>query len=178
MLRLFDWLCIKCDLRSEGYVDVPHGETPPDTHDQVCPIHGVTPHDRTVSLPAPYTGEHVRNPHVYGGSMDTMGCKPTMDLPDLPGANEHSAETIAKLRQIPDSAPQEARYSVLREAAKSAPGGADYATMFETSEYKEVEKQRAHDIKLNKKKKERAAVLHSGGHVNMRRDRCEGDPVI
>ena len=110
--------------------------------------------------------------------MDTMGCKPTMDLPDLPGANEHSAETIRKLSKIPDHAPQEARYAILRQAAKSAPSGADYATMFETKEYKEVEKQRNHDIGLNSKKKERAAALHSGGHVNMRRDRLEGDPVI
>jgi len=179
MIRLYDWLCSKCNTRRESYIDVPHGTDPIGTKALLCDsCDSIVSHARTISLVAPYTGDHVRNPHVYGGNMDTMGMRPVQALPDLAGAEGHGEETARKLAALPDSAPNEERYSILRDRGKSAPSGADYASLFETSEYKACEKKRAHEQRLNGRKRKRAKALKSGAHVNFRRDRCEGDPAI
>lgn len=179
MLRLYDWLCAECSTRTEALVDVPHGTEPPKNRELFCSDCGehIT-HNRTISLVAPYTGEHIRNPEVYGGSCDTMGHRRVQDLPDLPGAAEHSAETARKLRALPDNASHEDRRAVLREQGKTAPSGADYASLFSTNEYKEKERKRARDQKENALKRKRAKAHKAGANINFRRDRCAGDPKI
>lgn len=179
MYRYFDWRCSACGAKRDGLVDVPCGDNPPKTAELFCgDCDREIEHDRIPSVPAPYTGEHVRNPHVYGGQCDTMGCRQLPPLPDLPGAKEHERVTMQKLAALPKSAPQEERYSVLREAGKSAPSSSDYSTMFAKPEYREVERERVKVIKENAQKKKRAKALKSGGTVNFRRDKCAGDPVI
>ena len=159
-------------------MEVPNGSKPPESKDLFCTECGIVPHSRTVSLPAPYTGEHIRNPEIYGGQCDTMGFKKLRDLPDLPGAGEHSARKEKALREHPDNASAADRREVLRQAGKTAPSGADYASLFSTNEYRDASRERAHISRQNKAKRERAKAHKAGANINFRRDRCEGDPKI
>lgn len=180
MLRLFDWKCKPCGQAHEALVPVPHGEdTPGEAFVHCADCGDSTAHERQMSLPAPYMGEKVLNPSVRGGNYDTMGHKALPDLPDLPGAAEHSEKLGRALSAVPDGPRRDdARRDVMAAHLKTAPSGADYATMFASPAYKEAEAAQAPVIAENKSKRARAAAIANGENVNMRRDRALGDPNI
>jgi hypothetical protein len=131
-----------------------------------------------MGLPAPYMGEKVCNPLARGGVCDTMGERELLPLPDLPGAEEHSEKMRQRLKGLPDNASEKEKDAAFEAATRDAPSCADYATMFESKEYKEVERKNNQIKKENAAKKKRADALKRGETVNMKRDKCIGDPKI
>lgn len=177
--KLIDFQCRKCQSVSEELIILREGDRRPKQRIAYCmPCNEETEQDAIMGLPAPYMGEKVCNPEMYGGECDTMGFKPMPDLPDLPGAEEHAEKVRQRMRKIPDNAPKHVKEAALNEAARDAPSSADYARLFETKEYKDAEKQRERIAKENKAKRKRAKAILSGENVNMKRDKCAGDPAI
>lgn len=61
------------------------------------------------------------------------------------------------------------------------PSGADettanYKQLFASREWIEAKAKRKEESRRNKRKRERAAAIARGGNVNMRSDKCPGDP--
>lgn len=54
----------------------------------------------------------------------------------------------------------------------------NYRQLFETKEWKEARAEQKHVNALNAEKRERAAAIRRGANINMRRDRCAGDPKV
>jgi hypothetical protein len=174
MFRLFDWECQVCGDKEEHLACVPSGESPPRTIDATCDACGkVTRKDRLFPLPAKYMGEAACNAVVRGGKYDTAGMRKLEKLPPLPGEAEHQrrcSEAAAKCETA-----SEARQAVLA-MAKEGPTAADYAAHFAKPEYREAERRRRRTQRENKQKQKRLAALRRGEPVNMRRDKCAGDP--
>jgi hypothetical protein len=120
-------------------------------------------HERRISCPAPYMGEKVLNPMVSGGGFDTTGHKALPALPEFKDSGE-------VFRDDPRSeASPGNRGKVAREALTEH---------FQSSDFKEAKRARAAVKAENKQKQKRAAAIRRGENVNMRRDRCAGDPAI
>ena len=177
MWKPVDFKCSSCGATHEETVWVPQGDPRPSTTCCDCPACGDTcPHDSVLGLPAPYMGEKILNPQMFGGAYDTMGARELHDLPDLPGQQEHSAKLRAAMSQLPDNATSQERKAVFSEACKDAPSSADYETMFQSPEYKEKSAANEQIKKENKAKQTRAKAIARGENINMRRDKCPGDP--
>lgn len=175
MMRLFDWSCSSCGTRAEQLVRVPAGQDLVKRRALPCdPCGGYELHAVALSLPAPYMGERVINPMVRGGSFDTMGYRQQPALPDLPGEREHSE----RLSKALASAPVSERRSVASEMSKTAPTMADYSALFSSPGYKEVVAERKRIRAENAEKRKRLAAIKRGENINMRRDRCAGDPMV
>ena len=173
MLRLYDWDCRRCGAIGEHLVRVDSGTAPPKESTLPCPAcNQDTPHERRLSLPAPYLGEKVHNICVYGGSNDTMGYKALPKLPKVPGADNVNRKFNEYLAQ--GASPKDA----YRDTWKDTPDLADYNSVCNKPEVREIEKERSRIMKENIKKRERARALKSGANINMRQDKCAGDPVI
>ena len=178
MLRLFDWECSACKEQHENLAEIPHGKLPRSVTFE-CPYCEETVRQRRlISLPAPYMGEKNLSPIVKGGSFDTVGHRKLPDLPDLPGAKEHSAKTQAALRALPPNATQGDRQATILKAGKDAPRASDYMALFNKPEYKEAESARKQVAKQNADKKKRHRALTRGENVNFRRDKALGDPKM
>lgn len=177
MWRPIDYRCCECKRIHEEMVWVSSGTARPKSGVFVCPsCEDETTHESVIGLTAPYMGEKVLNPEMYGGTCDTMGAVQHMPLPDLPGQEEHSAKIRKAMSQLPDSASSKERKSVFSEACKDAPSSADYQSLFSKPEYKEVEAVNDKITKENTAKRKRAKAMRRGENVNMRRDKCPGDP--
>ncbi len=177
MWKPVDWECEKCNQPHEETVWIPHGGERPAKADFLCPhCKSISTHTSVLGLPAPYMGEKMLNPRMYGGRCDTMGHVEHEKLPDLPGQAEHSEKIRKAMSQLPDSATSKERKSVFSEACKDAPSSADYSDLFSKPEYKEVEARNEQITKENTSKQKRAKAIASGENVNMRRDKCPGDP--
>ena len=180
MWKPVDFECEICGFKREEFVDVPVGGERPSTHRFSCPgCNGeLTLHHSVIGLPAPYMGEKILNPQMFGGNFDTMGAREFEPLPDLPGQEEHSAKIRKAMSQLPDTATSQERKAAFSDACRDAPTSADYSSMFSKPEYKEVEQVNAEIAKQNKAKRKRAKAISRGENVNMRRDKCPGDPKI
>lgn len=67
----------------------------------------------------------------------------------------------------------------LPELPSSAEGTCDdYRAHFDSKEWRESRKERNSVTKQNQEKRKRAAAIQSGAPINMRRDKCAGDPNI
>lgn len=174
MFRLFDWECQVCGFVEEHLAIVPQGEPPPRTIQAACArCRKATIKDRLFPLPAKYLGECECNAVVRGGKYDTAGMRKLERLPELPGEAEHQRRCTEVAAKISD--PAERRQAVLA-MAKEGPQAADYAAHFNKPEYREVERRRAKTKRENRAKQKRLAALRRGERVNMRRDKCAGDP--
>jgi hypothetical protein len=121
-------------------------------------------------------GEKILNPNVYGGTYDTMGAKEFRPLPELPGSEEHSKLMKQRIREIPEGLSAKDHKKAMCESMAGCPSSADYATHFERPEYKETEAANKRIAEHNTEKRERAAAIKRGENINMRRDKCAGDP--
>jgi hypothetical protein len=84
MLKLFDWKCRSCGATIEHVIDVAAKMLAPRTMRSSCrSCRKRTTHERLMSAPAPYTGEKVYCPRVYGGKFDTMGYRSGPKLPEI-----------------------------------------------------------------------------------------------
>lgn len=179
MWKPVDFQCGVCGHIRERFIDVPIGQDRPESMTFRChECNADTTHHSIIGLPAPYMGEKVLNPQMYGGEYDTMGHREPMPLPDLPGQAEHSAKIRAEMSKLPDNATSADRKRAFSEACKDAPSSADYSTLFNTPEYKETEAINKKIDKENKAKRKRAAAIARGENINMRRDKVAGDPNI
>lgn len=183
MWRPVDFRCDVCGSDLEEFVYIPiGGERPSEMILHCHRCNDVTIHHSVIGLPAPYMGEKILNPQMYGGTYDTMGAREMEDLPDLPGQAEHSAKMRKSLSKFSDaewsSMPKRERDAAIGEACKDAPSSADYASLFAKPEYKEVEHANQEIAKQNRSKRKRAKAIARGENVNMRRDKCPGDPKI
>jgi len=178
MWKPVDFECDECGHTHEETIWIPSGGERPEIAVFECPLCGDVPHHSVMGMPAPYMGEKVLNPMMYGGNYDTMGAVEPMPLPDLPGQAEHSAKIRRAMRALPDNATSADRKAAFADACRDAPSSADYATLFETSEYKAVEKANKRIDETNKAKRKRAKAIACGENVNMRRDKCPGDPNV
>jgi hypothetical protein len=180
MWKPIDFECDVCGFKHEEFFDIGMGAERPTHTVLACPgCNGeLTMHHSVIGLPAPYMGEKVLNPRMYGGNYDTMGAREFEPLPDLPGQEEHSAKLRKAMSQLPDTASSAERSAVFREACNDAPSSADYASLFARPEYKEAERANKEIAKQNASKRKRAKAIARGENVNMRRDRCPGDPKI
>ena len=177
--KLIDFACSVCGHEMESLVDVPAGSERPKWRSDWCPVCETHTHqDALIGMPAPYMGERVCNPEMYGGEFDTMGAKELPKLPDLPGQAEHQAKLRQRMRSVPDTASRAEAQAAFAEASKDAPSSADYASLFASKEYKHAEAERARIKKQNEQKRARAAAMRRGENVNMKRDKCAGDPNI
>lgn len=181
MLRLFDWVCVGCESRTEGLVDVPSGFSPPKLSEQLClNCEARTEHERVISLPGPYYGEKTLNPMQSGGDYDTMGEQGHHDLPMLPGALEHGRKLAAAIGEVKDSGDPD-NVDALCDAMRSVGGGPsadDYIAHIAKPEFQEISEANVEIDRRNDEKKDRLAALRSGANINFRRDRCVGDPDI
>lgn len=185
MWKPVDYQCQNCGCDHEETVWIPHGGERPAAAEFVCPYCGIgddgdgrREHHAIMGLPAPYMGEKILNPPMYGGTYDTMGAREMQDLPDLPGQAEHSAKLRKAMAALPDTATSEERKAVFGDACKDAPSSADYASLFKTPEYKEAERANKQIATENAAKRKRAKAIAKGENVNMRRDKCPGDPNV
>ena len=199
--RLWDYECDRCETRSEQLAEANHGELPKKHDEYACrTCRALTPHTRVISMPAKYTGERVSNPHIHGGSFDTMGHERMHDLPDLPGSAEHSTKFKQAMDAIPDGPlyqtddkgfvqkddkgnPKltpigEAHMDTRKKFGKTAPGLTDYDAHTHKPEYREIRKENERIHQRNLKKRQRAAALKRDPNLNMRTARCEGDPQL
>lgn len=177
--RFYDWECGVCSARREALLWVDGGSEPDKRTKLRCDKCGrITTHTRLVSLPAPYTGEQVHNPMVTGGRYDTMGHEPMPDVPTNRHLAEHQARCSAALASLPDSLSPQERHRAVCAAVGSSPNVCDIQSHYNKPEVKEVLAERNKIKQRNKQKRARAAALASGAPVNMRRDRCPGDPKI
>jgi len=178
--KAIDWECSICGSREEGTLTwVNSGDPRPKHRQDYCPFcDTITDQDSLIGMPARYMGEAVCSPKVYGGQYDTMGFREEMDLPDLPGVEEHSEKMREQMAALPDNAsPQELR-SAFAEASKDAPSSADYAALFATREYRETEAMNAKIRADNAEKRARTKAWKAGQQINMKRDKCRADPKI
>ena len=180
MLRLWDWECSGCRTRQEHLIEVPKGQWVPKVAQFDCPVCGeVTHQGRLMSAPAPYMGEKTLNPIVRGGRFDTAGNQELPELPQCPGEAEAQAKASRAIASLPPTATREEIRAAAFEASDSCrPKLDDYAAHFESPAYKDADKRRAEVAKRNAKKRKRLRALKRGENVNMRRDRCAGDPNL
>lgn len=114
-----------------------------------CALCGGGPQRRIrVSKPAPYFGEKVYNVQICGGKHDTMGYE---HIPPAPLSFDFWADGV---------------------------NGQDIKHEITKPEYKNWKEKKKRIQKRNLAKRKRAAALERGEKINMRRDRCEGDPKI
>ncbi len=180
MYRLFDWQCQRCKARNEHLNKVPAGEDSPSSAVLWCPTCATdTPHDRLMSAPARYCGEDYHNPKMRGSRFDTLGHEAMPRLPPTPGMREHTAKINAIGRSLPDDiVGSDRRIEASRKAGKG-PDISDIMSHHNKPEVREVKEARAQVRARNKRKRERVAALSAPGNtVNMRRDKCAGDPKI
>lgn len=177
MYRLFDFECDSCGTRAEALVSVPAGESPPKSIEADCWMcECVTGHSRIMPLVARYLGEKVFNPAVYGGRFDTMGHQALPSLPDVPGWSEAERQAETALRDLPDNHTLDQRREALRSV--EFPGADAYMELAAKPETKEIKRERKRIAEQNAQKKQRAAAIRRGDNVNMRTDRCAGDPKV
>ncbi len=177
--KLIDFRCDECGHEMESLVDVPHDSKRPTWRSTTCKECGsITRQSALIGLPAPYMGERVCNPQQYGGPCDTMGHKEPPPLPDLHGASEHRAKLAERMRDVPNNAPRKEAQAAFAAASHDAPSSADYATLFASKEYKSAEAERTHIQKQNEQKRARASAIAKGENINMKRDKCAGDPNL
>lgn len=178
MFRLYDFVCTQCKVKDEHLVDTPHGEKVALLIRDWCyQCNDTVDHERVMSMPAPYMGEKVVNPIMHGGKNDTAGKKALPPLPELKGEAEYQAKLGAEIAKA-SSGGREAVNEVLERMSGEAPSSADYGTLFDSKEYKKAEKRRARAKAENDEKKKRLKAIRRGEQVNMKRDKCRGDPKI
>ncbi len=92
---------------------------------------------------------------------------------------EHTAKINAIGRSLPDDiVGSDRRIEASRKAGKG-PDISDIMSHHNKPEVREVKEARAQVRARNKRKRERVAALSAPGNtVNMRRDKCAGDPKI
>lgn len=180
MFRLYDFECLECGNIQEILVDTPRGESPSKITQGDCETcEATTSFERRLSLPAPYMGERVLNPVMHGGRFDTAGMRDLPDLPDLPGETERQAKVAAKIDAMGvDKMPARERSRAIVGASSDAPSSNDYRSLFESREYKRAKRDRELINSENAEKRKRHAAIKRGENINMRRDRCKGDPKI
>lgn len=177
MYRLDDWECAECGAIRESLEDDSARKAREAVID--CDECGeATRHEWRMSMPAPYTGEQVRNPICHGGEFDTVGKEKPPRLPEFQAHQEHTRKLTAAIAQLPDNASDKEIRAVHREVGKDAPSMADWRSHISKPEWKETKAERDQVKKRNKVKRERLAALKAGGTVNMRRDKVAGDPKI
>jgi len=180
MFRLFDWECHDCGRVIEEMIDVPRDEDPPTTiqHPCIC-CDGPAIFERLFPLPAPYLGEKVHNYAQCGGSFDTMGHRKLPSLPTAPGMAEHRREVERFTATLPsDMAPEQRANEVFSQFEGKGPSGADLQDHFQTPAFKKAKAERKKVRAQNAEKKRRASAIAKGENVNMRYDKCAGDPDI
>jgi DNA-directed RNA polymerase subunit RPC12/RpoP len=150
MLKLWDYQCLVC-----GHIHERLAKTAPSTMRLRCPrCQCKTKHEKRFPLVAEYHGEKTHNPVVYGGRFDTMGAVKPNKLPPLPVGD-------------PETDPVSGRTS----------RGVTFDQLYDyTKANRELIHANREIKKQNLAKKKRAAALKRGEAVNMRRDRCIGDP--
>lgn len=165
MPRIFDWECDFCDTVRESVFNEPWPARPVRVDLLWCKCcRRETTHERIPSLFAKYTGETAKrefNPAVYGGRNDTMGYSRLPRLPELPGEREAHDEYRRALDGIADN-DRKGREEVIREFDKGLPSLADYASHFQTREFKEAKSERNRVKDLNRKKRVRAGLVAKG----------------
>lgn len=153
--RSYDWECTQCGCVAWHLVDVPHGELPPRTAELPClECDEMTEHDKVISLVAAYMGEKMLNPIVHGGKFDTAGRR---ELPSMPAF---------------DNLPPDASISARKERVDA------YRERFQSNEWREMKRERAAIRAENAQKRQRLAAIARGDNINMRRDKCAGDPKV
>lgn len=179
VFRFYDWQCTACDEQAERLTNVPHGEPVPRQDVMECHACGqFCLHERLMSAPAEYMGEKVHNPMVSGGRFDTMGMRRLPKLPDIDGAKQHREAIERDMRALGPDYSKDMAQQVHDHHAKSAPTMEDYSYHFKTPEYVEAKRARRKARKENLEKQKRAKALRKGANINMRRDKCAGDPRI
>ena len=169
--RLYDHRCKDCSVSVEHLIDVPHGEKAPLESWLDCTMCGTTTlHARELSKPAAYMGEKAENPVMRGGSYDTAGFRQLPPLPDLPG----EAERASAYAKAIESNPGVPEHEVLRKV--DAPSASDYKGLFQSKAWKQAKHDRELVTRENAAKRKRLRALQRGEVVNMKRDRCKGDP--
>jgi hypothetical protein len=119
------------------------------------------------------------NPAMHGSRFDTLGHETIPDLPPTPGVREHAAKVNEIARSLPGDVVGDRRRIEASRMAGPGPDAADVMAHHAKPEIKEIKAARARVKARNKRKRERAkALAQPGSTVNMRRDKCEGDPKI
>lgn len=181
MYRFYDWRCTNCKAVTEHLVDVPDGKVPPKGKKLECPwCEGDHPHVRLLSVPAEVHCDKVHNPKVMGGEFDTLGHRPLPKLPELGGHDSNAVDRSLsqKLACVSDNAPPEVAHEIVRahNKDKGGPELCDYKKHFESSDWKFAKLKQDEVKEQNRQKKARRRALERGEPVNMRRDKCAGDP--
>lgn len=191
--RYSDFECTKCGTVDAKLYETPHGMPKPKFAILECRnCETERLQERLISMPAQYMGEKTLNPNMRGGNYDTMGHAPMPDIPDLPGAKEHDQRLAAELATVPDgpSAVKDAngkesltelgetRKAIITKHRNNAPSEADYHAHLHKPEVSEIFKERDVIKKQNREKRQRSAAIKRGENINMRRDKCAGDPKI
>jgi hypothetical protein len=151
MFRLYDFECTSCGWIRESVVQFDTDDSPPTHVFMHCPMCDTDENHKRiiVSMPAPYMGEKVLNPMVSGGQFDTVGNAPVAKLPDIPKGLTDDKDISYAHREL-----------------------------FNSPEWKEAKAQRREDNRKNSEKRKRAAAIKAGANVNMRTDKCAGDPKL
>jgi hypothetical protein len=179
MLRLNDWECSLCKRKAEHYVDVDHGtKLPKKTTLHCAHCDRKAPHERMLSLPAPYMGERTFNPLISGGDYDTTGHAPMPDYTTANWETEHNKRIQRTFAALPANVTEYERRSALNEVAKEAPSVYDYGKHLSSPENREIAKVRKAIGKQNNAKKKRFEALKRGEQVNFRRDKVAGEKNI
>lgn len=180
MYRLIDWECDRCKYCiTGGLTDIPHGTERPKTRVDECPVcEADTPQHSVMGAPAKYMGDKVHNPMIYGGACDTMGCKELEPLPELPAGLDHSVKLRESLKGISPATPKAEANKAFRDACKDAPTSDDYAAHFKRPDWIEANARNDKIKAENAQKRARLKAGLGGQEVNMRVDKCAGDPKI
>lgn len=161
MLKIYDWECVKCGARSEHFITVERGRTPPSWLRFLCSCGGRPEHRRLVSMPARYLGDKPVTTCVYGGNSDTAGFRAVPAYPEL-----RDGVRFEK-REAPDGSLRNTKIvkaSALMEHQNSV-------------EWREVHKAREAICDENAAKLSRLPALKAG-KISLRDTKLPGDPSL